>query len=113
MSELKGFPGFVTSLPEVELPLAGARGWLLQGEKQQVVFAEFSETSDVPEHAHAEQWEIVLSGSAELRMGDESREHKTGDDFFIPAGVTHSATVRAGYRAIIVFNERGRYVRKQ
>jgi quercetin dioxygenase-like cupin family protein len=112
MSEIREFPSFVTALPEVELPFTGARGWLLQGEKQQVVFAEFSETSDVPEHAHAEQWEIVLSGSAELRTGGAAREHKTGDNFYIPAGVTHGATVRAGYRAIIVFNERGRYVRK-
>lgn len=112
MSDVREFPSFVMALPEVDLPFQGARGWLLQGEEQQIVFAEFSETTEVPEHAHAEQWEIVLSGSAKLSMGGEAREHKAGDNFFIPAGTPHAATVRAGYRAIIVFNEQGRYTRK-
>jgi quercetin dioxygenase-like cupin family protein len=113
MSEIRAFPSFVTAFPEVAFPFPGVRGWLLQGGEQQVVFAEFSETIEVPEHSHAEQWEIVLSGSVQLRMGGEAREHKAGDSFAIPAGVPHAATVRAGYRAIIVFNERGRYARKE
>ena len=37
--------GYVVDLlrdnPEIDLPIAGARGWMLQGEEQQVVFIEF------------------------------------------------------------------------
>jgi quercetin dioxygenase-like cupin family protein len=113
MSELREFPSFVAALPEVDFPFPGVRGWLLQGNEQQVVFAEFTETTEVPEHSHAEQWEIVLSGNVQLRMGGRTHEHGAGASFFIPAGVPHAATVRAGYRAIIVFNERGRYAAKR
>jgi quercetin dioxygenase-like cupin family protein len=109
MPGIDRFPQFVTDLSEVALPLAGARAWLIQGDRQQVVFMEFSQAVEVPEHSHREQWEIVLSGSVLLRVGVTEREYRAGEAFFIPAGVPHSAAVRAGYRAAIVFNEPGRY----
>lgn len=112
MPQVKRFPDFLTFLPEVDLPFAGARGWLIQGDKVQVVFIEFSAPLEVPEHAHAEQWEFVVSGQVELRMQGGSRKYGAGDNFFIPAAVPHAATVQAGYRAIIVFNEPDRYKRK-
>jgi len=33
------------------------------------------------------------------------KEYQAGDNFFIPAGVLHSARVTAGYKAVILFNE--------
>lgn len=109
MHGIDKFPEFVTDLPEVELPFPGASGWLVQGEGSQVVFAEFSEAVEVPEHSHQEQWEIVLAGGVVLRMDGKEREYGVGEAFFVPAGMVHAADVRAGYRAIIVFNEPGRY----
>jgi quercetin dioxygenase-like cupin family protein len=103
------FPEFVTSLSEVELPFAGARGWLIQGDRNQVVFVEFAEAVDVPEHSHQEQWEIVLSGFLVLCMDGKKREYRAGEAFFVSAGTPHAASVQAGYRAVIVFNEPGRY----
>jgi quercetin dioxygenase-like cupin family protein len=112
MAQIEKFPDFLTTLPEVDLPFSGGRGWLFQGTEKQIVFIEFSETCKVPEHAHAEQWEIVVSGEVQLRMGGESREYGVGDNFYIPADVPHAATVKAGYRAIVVFNQRDRYKEK-
>ena len=112
MPQVERFPDFLSTLPEVDLPFPGARGWMIQGDRMQVVFAEFSADLEVPEHAHAEQWEFVVSGRAELRMQGETREYTTGQNFYIPAGVPHGATVHAGYRAMIVFNEPDRYTRK-
>ena len=112
MPGIDRFPEFVTGLSEAAVPFAGVRAWLVQGDRNQVVFIEFSKTVDVPEHAHQEQWEIVLSGSLHLRMGGKEREYRAGEAFFVPAGVPHSAKVQAGYRAIIVFNEPGRYQSK-
>ena len=82
MLQVEKFPDFLSALPEVDLPFPGARGWLIQGEKTQVVFAEFGADLEVPEHAHAEQWEFVVSGRVELRMQGETREYGTGDNFF-------------------------------
>ena len=112
MPQFEEFPDFLKTLPEVDLPFPGARGWLIQGNATQVVFAEFSDSLDVPEHAHAEQWEFVVSGRVELRIQGETREYGAGDNFFIPGGIPHGATVQAGYRAMIVFNEPGRYMQK-
>ena len=112
MQLVERFPDFLTTLPEIALPFPGARGWMIQGGDVQVVFIEFSAPLEIPEHAHAEQWELVVSGRMELRMQGESREYRAGDNFFIPAGVPHAATVQAVYQAMIVFNEPNTYKRK-
>lgn len=112
MLQRTSFPDFVKACPELELPFAGARGWLIQGADQQVAFLEFGETVAVPEHSHDEQWEFVVAGRVELRTGGEPSEHNVGDSFYIPAGVPHAATVHAGYKAIIIFNSPDRYKTK-
>jgi hypothetical protein len=109
MKGIEEFPGFVTRFTEAALPFRNAKGWFLQGNGAQVAFIEFSDAADVPEHSHQEQWELVLSGRVCLRMEGEEKEFKAGDNFFIPAGVLHSAEVSAGYKAIIFFNEPDRY----
>lgn len=109
MKKIEKFPEFVRAFPAIDLPVPGARGWMLRGDGRQVVFAEFDETVEVPEHAHAEQWEFPLAGKVILRMKGESIEYLPGENFFIPAGVPHGATVHAGYRAMILFNEGDRY----
>jgi mannose-6-phosphate isomerase-like protein (cupin superfamily) len=112
MSQIEKFPEFLMNLPEVELPFSGAQGWLIKGNEFEVVLVEFTETCEVSEHTHAAQWELVISGKVELRMKDESIDYGPGGNFFIPAGVPHGATVYAGYRAIIFFNEKNRYKQK-
>lgn len=109
MKQVNAFPAFVKTLPSIDLPFPGARGWLLQGEGQQVAFVEFIETVDVPEHSHEEQWEFTVDGSVELHMGGNSAEYAAGENFYIPAGVPHSARVQEGYKAIILFNAPDRY----
>ena len=109
MPRVEFIPEFLKGLPEVDLPIAGARGWLLQGAQQQVVFIEFDATVDVPEHQHAEQWELAVAGKVDMRSGGKTTTYATGDSFVIPAGVPHAATVHAGYRALMVFNAPDRY----
>jgi hypothetical protein len=109
MSNIERWPDFIRSLPEVELPFPGARGWMIQGTDQQVVFIEFDDDVEVPEHAHAEQLELAVAGGVVLRSAGKSTHYAAGDSFFIPAGVPHAATVHAGYKAMIVFNARDRY----
>ena len=113
MPNLQPIPEFLKQNPEIELPIPGARGWLLQGQGQQVVFVEFSETVEVPEHSHAEQWEFALAGKVELRREGLTEAITAGENFFVPAGQLHAATVHAGYQALIVFNSGDRYLAKQ
>ena len=113
MKSYDGIPAFLQANPEIELPIPGARGWLLQGEAQQMVVVEFSETVEVPEHAHADQWEFALAGKVELRRAGGTEVYEAGGNFFIPAGQPHGATVHAGYQALIIFDEPHRYVARQ
>ena len=112
MQGLDRFPEFLRTLPEIELPVPDARGWLMQGEGQQIVFVEFDRTTEFPEHTHQEQWEWPVAGSVVLHREGASTEYGPGDNFFIPAGVPHGASVRAGYKAMILFNSSDRYKRK-
>ncbi len=109
MKQIQEFPDFVRQLPELDLPIPGARGWLLQGESNQIAFAEFSEQVEVPEHTHAEQWEFAIAGKVTLHRGGKSTEYGPGESFFLAALEPHGATVQAGYKAMIIFNEAERY----
>lgn len=83
------FPAFVRSLPEADLPFDGLRGWLLQSDSGQVLFNESDIEVSVPEHAHGDQWGVVINGKIELTIGDQTRMYSRGDTYFIPAGTPH------------------------
>ena len=103
------YPEIIRSLPEVDIPIPGIRGYLLQGEQAQLVFFDIPETAQVPPHAHGAQWGVLLEGEMELTIGDTTRLYRKGDTYFIPAGVTHSATFRTRCRLIDFFADRDRY----
>jgi len=111
--QMHDFPFFIQSLPEIELPIPGVCGQLIQSDHQQVVFVRFHETVEFPEHTHEEQWEIPLAGKVRLHIGGASKEYHPGDNFFIPAHEPHAATVFSGYMAIIIFNSPDRYKLKR
>lgn len=113
MKQIHNFPDFIRRMPELDLPIPGARGWLLQGEGRQIAFVEFAEKVEVPEHAHAEQWEHAIAGKVILHRGGESTEYGPGESFFLDAAEPHGATVHAGYKAMIIFNEGERYKAKK
>jgi len=106
------FPEIITNLPQADVPLAGVRAYLFQGEDKQLVFMEFKEEVDVPEHSHAAQWGAVLAGEIELTVGGETNTFRKGDTYFAPAGVPHRAHIRAGTRLQDLFDQADRYSAK-
>ena len=50
MSEM--FPEPIRSLPQADVPLDGIKAYLSQGQDHQIVFWEFTEDVEVPEHSH-------------------------------------------------------------
>jgi quercetin dioxygenase-like cupin family protein len=106
---IKEFPDFIRNLSEIELPIPNARGWLIQGSQNQVIFVEFYENIEFPEHTHAEQWEFPLAGRVILHTDGTSKEYHPGDNFYIPVDMPHAATIYKGYKAIIIFNSPDRY----
>ena len=106
------FPEFIRHLPQLEIPISGVTGNLLQGQNQQVAFVHFAADTVVPAHSHSAQWELVIDGQVRLRLAGEEKLFISGESFYIPAGVEHGATVNAGYRAVVFFDEPSRYTSK-
>ena len=105
----QGFPDFVRSLPEADLPFQDLKGWLLLGDSGQVLFNESAVELSVPEHSHGDQWGVVLSGRIDLTIGDCSRSYGCGETYFIPGGTSHKAHIYPGFRAVDYFADRHRY----
>ena len=103
------FPEPIRNLPEAEIPLKGIRAYLSQSEEHQIIFMEFREDVDLPEHSHAAQISFVLEGRIDLVIEGDRHTYVKGDRFYIPAGVTHSGKIHAGYADITFFNEPHRY----
>ena len=82
------YPGMIRNLPEVDVPVEGVRGWLLQGEDTQMVFFDIASTAEVPLHSHCGQWGFVVEGEMELTIGEETKIYRKGDSYFIPEGVS-------------------------
>jgi len=110
MSEV--FPETIRNLPEADIPLNGIKAWLSQSENHQIVFMEFTEDVELPEHSHEAQWGIVLEGKIDLTIDGVKRTYSKGDRVFIPKGAKHSGKIYAGYADISFFNQKDRYKRK-
>ena len=102
----------ITNLPEADIPLAGVKAYLSQSDSHQIVFMEFQNDVDLPEHSHAAQIGFVLEGKIELTIDGKTECYTKGDRYYITEGTLHSGKIYAGYADITFFDEKDRYARK-
>lgn len=107
------FPEPIRSLPQADIPLSGVVAYLSQSDDHQIIFMEFDEDVEIPEHSHEDQWGIVLEGKIDFVIEGVERTYTKGDSVFIPKGAKHSARIYAGYADISFFNQKDRYKTKQ
>lgn len=103
------YPEMIRNLPEIDVPLPGVRGWLLQGERHQVVFFEIEAGTRISPHSHCAQWGLMVEGEISLTIDGETKLYGKGDRYFIPAGAVHSATFPSKVNVIDVFDDPARY----
>ena len=106
------FPEPIRNLPEADIPLDGIKAYLSQAENHQILFMEFSEDVELPEHSHEVQWGVVLEGKLDLIIDGAKRTYSKGERYFIPKDTKHSGRIYAGYVDITFFNEEHRYKAK-
>jgi quercetin dioxygenase-like cupin family protein len=110
---LQGFPEVITRLPQADIQLEGVKAWILQGEKQQLVFFEMETTAKIPEHSHDyPQWGTVIEGKMELTIEGKPRILEKGDEYLIPTRAKHHARIMTKTRAMDLFSEKSRYKAK-
>ncbi|NOY59517.1 MAG: VOC family protein [Calditrichaeota bacterium] len=109
----KSFPEIIKGLPEADIPVDGVSAYISQGDLHQILFMEFENDIEIPEHSHGAQWGIVVTGEIELTVDGKKKLYKKGDKYFIPDGTIHSAKIKAGYSDITFFDEASRYKKKK
>ena len=65
-----------------------------------VYFVSAEKEVHFPEHAHAEQWTIVVSGKCLLTMDGATRTYQQGDTYVIPGNKKHQITLCAVYAEV-------------
>ena len=115
MSEMKKsiFPDIINSHPQADIPVDGLQSRLIQAGDQQIIFMEFDEDFEIPDHTHEAQWGVVLEGEMEITIDGEVKPLKKGDSYFIPKDVVHSARIKKGYKDLTLFDQKDRYQPKK
>jgi quercetin dioxygenase-like cupin family protein len=103
------FPEPILNLPQADVAIKGVNAYLSQSNNHQIIFMEFSEDVDLPEHSHASQMGIVLEGKIDLVIDGVKNTYQKGDRYYIPIGIKHSGKIYAGYADVTFFNEKDRY----
>ena len=103
------YPQMIRNLPEIDIPIEGIRGWLIQSKDKQIVFFDIEPVGKMPEHSHCAQWGIMLDGKMKLTIDNDTRIYQKGDWYYIPAGVLHSAEFLTKVYVIDVFDDPNRY----
>ena len=106
------FPKPITNLPEADIPIEGIKAYLSQSATHQILFMEFGQDVELPQHAHADQVGIVLEGRIDLTIDGKPQTYTKGDRYYIAEGALHSAKIHAGYADITFFDEPDRYSHK-
>ena len=107
------FPKPIRDLPETDIPLEGVKAYLSQSDTHQIIFMEFENDVDLPEHSHTAQIGIVLEGRIDLTIAGKTKTYTKGDRYFIKEDTPYSGKIYAGYADVTFFNEPDRYSRKQ
>ncbi len=106
------YPEMVKNLPDADIPFKGVKGKLFQGEDHQIVFFVIEPIGEVAEHSHGAQWGVVFEGEMGLTIGGITKTYKKGDQYFIPAGVKHSANFKKRTQLMDFFEDTNRYLPK-
>ena len=107
------YPEMIRTCPEIDIPIEGIRGWLLQSNNMQAVFFDILPVGKVPPHSHCAQWGLMIDGEMSLTIGDETKTYRKGDWYFIPEGIVHSATFSTRVHVIDLFDSPDRYKVKE
>ena len=94
------FPDIIKKVPLRDYGIDGLTTHVDHTSTGTVYFVSAEKEIVFPEHAHAAQWTIVVSGSCTFTANGESKVYSAGETYFIPAGLRHQITLHAGYSEV-------------
>lgn len=96
----------IDTQPVIDVWGTAVRARRIQGERITLALVELAPDAVVPGHQHeAEQLGMVIEGTVQFTIGDESRELAPGGTWRIPSSVPHQVTAGpTGATVIDIFN---------
>ncbi|MBR0290271.1 MAG: cupin domain-containing protein, partial [Selenomonadaceae bacterium] len=94
------FPDIIKKVPSRDYGIDGLEVHVDHTSTGTVYFVSAEKEVVFPEHAHAAQWTIVVTGSCTFTANGESKIFSAGETYFIPAGLRHQITLHAGYSEV-------------
>lgn len=94
------FPDIVKKVPVRDYGIEGLHVHVDHTSTGTVYFVSAEKDVPFPEHAHAAQWTVVVSGECRFTANGETKTYKQGETYFIPAGLKHQITLLAGYSEV-------------
>ncbi len=94
------FPDFVKNVPARDYKIDGLEVHVDHTSTGTVYFVSAKKEVIFPEHAHAAQWTVVVSGSCTFTANGETKIFSAGDTYIIPEGLKHQITLHAGYSEV-------------
>lgn len=91
----------ISRVPVIE-PAPGCRLRTPHAEKLMLSYLEMDDGAEIPLHSHPhEQGGVLLKGTLQLTIGDDTRTVHAGSLFLIPSGVPHRAVAVNGPATIL------------
>lgn len=105
------FPEFTKGFPLLDIPFPSevVEAFAVRSDAGLVVFFDFHQDLSLPPHSHEGQWGTCFEGEVKLTIEGVTHTYRPGETWNIPAGAVHSAEIKAGTKAMDVFEEADRY----
>lgn len=97
---LSCFPDIIGKVPRRDYGIDGLDVRVDHTSTGTVYFVSAAKEVPFPEHAHAAQWTIVVSGECRFTANGTTTVYRQGDTYFIPAGLKHQITLCPGYAEV-------------
>lgn len=94
------FPAIINRMPARDYGIEGLTVHVDHTSTGTVYFVAAEKEVHFPEHAHAAQWSIVVSGRCLFTANGKTTAYCQGDTYFIPAGLKHQLTLCPGYAEV-------------
>ena len=94
------FADFVKKVPTRNYGIDGLEVHVDHTSTGTVYFVSAEKEVVFPEHSHAAQWTIVVTGSCTFIANGEKKVYNAGETYMIPAGLKHQITLHAGYSEV-------------
>ncbi len=105
------FPEFIRKFPRLDIPFPEdvVKAYAVRSDAGLVVFFEFFQDMEIPAHSHLAQWGTVVEGEIQLTINGQTASYGPGVAYDIASGEVHAVVIKAGTKAIDVFEEPDRY----